>query len=239
MTPRRARSIRGGTSWLRPRPPPLVPQKRLDEDRCPGAGPGPGKAAPRKTAADDGRGQEVFGQGAGVGRRRGRRSDRGDDGAAHENEGVGDRRAHGQKSRRRGAVTLDHRRKDSGRCPAPRGPAPASGAPTARCTRQGPGRSSVQSRGHRYWVLRSVQRICRAAGVPTVPAHGLRGTHATLAVSAGATSHVAAAALGHESFSTTARHYAKAEAIDGALQDRVLEKFTVVHGPPTVPPRAA
>src|SRR5450432_1078327 len=33
----------------------------------------------------------------------------------------------------------------------------------------------------RYWVLRSVQRICKAAGVPIVPAHGLRGTHATLA----------------------------------------------------------
>jgi len=51
-----------------------------------------------------------------------------------------------------------------------------------------------------------------------------------LAVSAGATSHVVAAALGHESFVTTARHYAKTEAIEGALQDRVLEKFTVVHG---------
>jgi integrase len=91
----------------------------------------------------------------------------------------------------------------------------------------------------RYWVLRSVQRICKAAGVPTVPAHGLRGTHATLAVSAGATSHVVAAALGHESFSTTARHYAKADAIEGAQQERVLEKFTVVHGHRTVPPRAA
>ena len=91
----------------------------------------------------------------------------------------------------------------------------------------------------RYWVLRSVQRICKAAGVPMVPAHGLRGTHATLAVSAGATSHLVAAALGHESFTTTARHYAKTEAIEGALQERVLEKFTVVPGHPDVPPRAA
>src|SRR5450432_1865506 len=82
----------------------------------------------------------------------------------------------------------------------------------------------------RHWVLRAVHRICKAARVPCVPAHGLRGTHATLAVSAGATSHVVAAALGHESFATTARHYAKTEAIEGALQDRVLEKFTVVHG---------
>jgi integrase len=82
----------------------------------------------------------------------------------------------------------------------------------------------------RHWVLRAVHRICKAASVPCVPAHGLRGTHATLAVSAGATSHVVAAALGHESFAKTARHYAKTEAIEGALQDRVLEKFTVVHG---------
>jgi integrase len=83
-----------------------------------------------------------------------------------------------------------------------------------------------------------VQRICKAAGVPTVPAHGLRGTHATLAVCAGATSHLVAAALGHESFTATARHYAKTEAIEGALQERVLE----VHGgsrTPNVPPRAA
>jgi integrase len=91
----------------------------------------------------------------------------------------------------------------------------------------------------RHWVLRSVQRICRAAGVPVVPAHGLRGTHATLAVDAGATSHLVAAALGHESFATTARHYARTEAIEGAQQDRVLKRFTVVHKPKIVPPRAA
>jgi integrase len=82
---------------------------------------------------------------------------------------------------------------------------------------------------HRHWVLRAVHRICKAAGVPRVPSHGLRGTHATLAVSAGATSHVVAAALGHESFATTARHYARTEAIESAVQERVLEKFTVVH----------
>jgi integrase len=91
----------------------------------------------------------------------------------------------------------------------------------------------------RHWVLRSVHRICKAAGVPRVPSHGLRGTHATLAVGAGATSHLVAAALGHESFATTARHYARAEAIEGAQQERVLEKFTVVHKPRIGPPRAA
>jgi integrase len=83
---------------------------------------------------------------------------------------------------------------------------------------------------HRHWVLKSVHRICKSAGVPRVPAHGLRGTHATLAVSAGATSHIVALALGHESFTTTARHYARPDAIENAVQERVLEKFTMVHG---------
>jgi integrase len=95
------------------------------------------------------------------------------------------------------------------------------------------------SSASRHWVLRSAQRICRAAGVPVVPAHGLRGTHATLAVDAGATGHLVAAALGHESFATTARHYARTEAIEGAQQDRVLKKFTVVHEQGSAPPRAA
>ena len=104
---------------------------------------------------------------------------------------------------------------------------------------RGPTDRLFRSGTTRHWVLRSVQRICKAAGVPTVPAHGLRGTHATLAVDAGATSHLVAAALGHESFATTARHYARTEAIEGAQQERVLKKFTVVHKPKIVPPRAA
>jgi integrase len=104
---------------------------------------------------------------------------------------------------------------------------------------RGPSDRLFRSGATRHWVLRSVQRICKAAGVPTVPAHDLRGTHATLAVDAGATSHLVAAALGHESFATTARHYARTEAIEGAQQERVLKKFTVVHKPKIVPPRAA
>jgi integrase len=104
---------------------------------------------------------------------------------------------------------------------------------------RGAGDRLFRSGTTRHWVLRSVQRICRAAGVPVVPAHGLRGTHATLAVDAGATSHLVAAALGHESFTTTARHYARTEAIEGAQQERVLKRFTVVHEPKIVPPRAA
>lgn len=79
----------------------------------------------------------------------------------------------------------------------------------------------------RYTVLRHVQRICRVAGVPVVPPHGLRGTHASLAMTAGATGDLVAAALGHESFTTTERHYARAEAIAGAQQVGALRELGV------------
>jgi len=74
---------------------------------------------------------------------------------------------------------------------------------------------------NRWWVWRQVRLICRLAKVPLVSAHGMRGLHATLAVEAGATGSAVAAALGHESFTTTARHYAKPEALHQAQQDRV------------------
>jgi integrase len=88
----------------------------------------------------------------------------------------------------------------------------------------------------RYTVLRYVQRICKAAGVPVVSPHGLRGTHASLAMTAGATGDLVAAALGHESFTTTERHYARPEAVAAAQQLgalRELEKSSRVF------PRAA
>jgi len=76
---------------------------------------------------------------------------------------------------------------------------------------------------NRHGVLRAVARVCKAAGVAVVPAHGLRGTHATLAVEVGLSGPAVAAALGHESFATTERHYARAEAIEGARAARVLD----------------
>ena len=65
------------------------------------------------------------------------------------------------------------------------------------------------------------------AKVPQVTAHGMRGLHSTLALEHGASAHVVASSLGHESFSTTVAHYAKPEAIAGARQRRVL---TVLDG---------
>ena len=79
----------------------------------------------------------------------------------------------------------------------------------------------------RDWVRKWVQRICLEAKVPQVTAHGMRGLHSTLALEHGASAHVVASSLGHESFSTTVAHYAKPEAIAGARQRRVL---TVLDG---------
>jgi len=79
----------------------------------------------------------------------------------------------------------------------------------------------------RDWVRKWVQRICLEAKVPQVTAHGMRGLHSTLALEHGASAHVVASSLGHESFSTTVESYAKPEAIAGARQRRVL---TVLDG---------
>ncbi len=54
-----------------------------------------------------------------------------------------------------------------------------------------------------------VQALCDAVDVPRVCSHSLRGLHSTLALEAGATPHLVAAALGHSSFRVTARHYAE------------------------------
>jgi len=74
----------------------------------------------------------------------------------------------------------------------------------------------------RDWPRKWVQRICKAAKVPLVTAHAMRGLHGTLAVDSGITSHAVAAALGHESFKTTAESYAQRDAVAGAQQKRVL-----------------
>ena len=67
-----------------------------------------------------------------------------------------------------------------------------------------------------------MKKICEAAGVPKVTAHGMRGLHSTLAVEHGVSAHVVAASLGHESSTTTIRSYVKPEAVAGAQQRRAL-----------------
>ena len=57
----------------------------------------------------------------------------------------------------------------------------------------------------RDWPKAWVKRICKAAKVPVVTAHGMRGLHSTLATDRGISAHAVAAALGHESPTTTMR----------------------------------
>ena len=65
--------------------------------------------------------------------------------------------------------------------------------------------------------------LCEQLGLPRVCPHSLRGLNATLAIDAGATSQHVAAALGHASFTTTARHYADASSVANADLRRVAD----------------
>jgi len=74
---------------------------------------------------------------------------------------------------------------------------------------------------HLEYLWAKVHALCAAAGVPVVCSHSLRGLHSTLAIEAGATAGLVAAALGHGSFAVTARHYADPDALLGAQARRV------------------
>jgi len=84
------------------------------------------------------------------------------------------------------------------------------------------------------WVREWVQRICGRAKVPVVCAHAMRGLHSTLAVETGVTSHAVAAALGHESISTTMTSYARPEAVQAARQDRVVSALSLRNEIPNI-----
>lgn len=56
-----------------------------------------------------------------------------------------------------------------------------------------------------------------------VGAHGLRGTHSSIATEAGETARALAAALGHTSTAMTLGHYVKRSSADGARIRRVGE----------------
>lgn len=71
-----------------------------------------------------------------------------------------------------------------------------------------------------------LMKLCKAADVPRVCPHSLRGLNATLALEAGATAHHVAAALGHASFATTARHYVDASAIANVGLRKVADVLT-------------
>jgi integrase len=72
----------------------------------------------------------------------------------------------------------------------------------------------------RHWVLRSVRRLCREAGVPSVWAHVFEERTRALPVEAGLSGDVVAKSLGHESFGVTTDHYAGAGAVGDAAAAR-------------------
>ena len=77
----------------------------------------------------------------------------------------------------------------------------------------------------RQGLHRAVVMMCARAGVPRVCIHGLRGTHASLAVSGGASVEAVARVLGHTSTKMTLSHYiteevataARVAAVDASL----------------------
>lgn len=73
------------------------------------------------------------------------------------------------------------------------------------------------------YLWRKVRALCEQAKVQRVCPHSLRGLHSTLALGAGATAELVAAALGHTSFAITARHYAAPDALHGAQVRRVAD----------------
>jgi integrase len=73
------------------------------------------------------------------------------------------------------------------------------------------------------WLRQASKRICKAARVPYVCPHGLRGTFASLAERVNVASHAVADHLGHESLRTTHGHYADPAAVEAGRQTRTLE----------------
>ncbi len=86
------------------------------------------------------------------------------------------------------------------------------------------------------WLVREVRRICEQAAVPAVCPHSLRGLHATLAMREGVASHAVASALGHGSFSITARHYVDPTQL---VNTRVAAVMTALGQDSTQDPKAA
>lgn len=73
------------------------------------------------------------------------------------------------------------------------------------------------------WVRRAVHRICKAAKVPTVTAHAMRGLLATITSERGMAGHLIAATLGHTSYEgMTLKAYAAPGSRDTGVNRRGL-----------------
>ena len=65
----------------------------------------------------------------------------------------------------------------------------------------------------RYWLWHELAKWCKAAEVPVICPHALRGGWASIAYEAGAMPELVAAALGHTSTKMTEAHYAQPQAV--------------------------
>jgi integrase len=85
--------------------------------------------------------------------------------------------------------------------------------------------SELSDSGHteQCWLRSAVRRVCKAAGVPEVTPHGLRGTHSTLAREEGATGRAVSQALGHASEHVTEQHYLAPGTVERVRARRVFE----------------
>lgn len=68
----------------------------------------------------------------------------------------------------------------------------------------------------RFWILWHVKRHLRAAGLPVITAHGLRGTAATIGAVKTGGAEIMSKALGHESTAITERAYIDSDALADA-----------------------
>jgi integrase len=77
----------------------------------------------------------------------------------------------------------------------------------------------------RTWLHRNVVNICKLAGVSRVVPHGLRGTHGDLALVAAATPLQVSQALGHESLTTTFRHYISPQLAEATAHQTAMARL--------------
>lgn len=73
------------------------------------------------------------------------------------------------------------------------------------------------------WLRQWTKRLCAEARVPIITTHGLRGTHATLALDAGLSGEAVARSLGHASETVTRGSYALPGAGDEVEQRKRME----------------
>ncbi len=109
---------------------------------------------------------------------------------------------------------------------APKIPAVIQAAMLVRCQGRDPDapllRDTLGKQPHQDWINVALRAFCERARVPSVVPHALRGAFATFAYESDVAADAVAAHLGHASPATTEAHYAKAEAVADARQERRL-----------------